>query len=97
MKEATNMSDIANKPTVSNQIPEAESNKIGKPVSKEEWEKLVEARNKIIKRRKQLFTYALDIPQVDWLVEGIVVRDGIDLTPKNQSNFNVRLKEIKGG
>lgn len=48
-------------------------------ISEEEGRELGEAYKKLSQRKKQLFTKVMDIPEVEWLVEGIAVREGITL------------------
>jgi predicted ATP-dependent serine protease len=47
--------------------------------TEEEWKELVDGKNKILKMRRKLFTSVMDVPEVDWIVDGFVVRDGITL------------------
>jgi predicted ATP-dependent serine protease len=63
-------------------LPEEEQVKHEQPVPEDElreWEAGKMWAANIDKRRAQLFANVMDIPEVDWLVEGVAVKDGITL------------------
>lgn len=60
-------------------LPRREQMKYEQALPEEELRELEEARKRIKQRIALLFANVMDVPAVDWLVEGVVVRDGITL------------------